>query len=65
MTASLIITNAAVLTMDPARPTAEAIAVSGNRIMCLGTHSEVMREKGADTRVVDAGGGTVMPGCTA
>ena len=62
MTASLIITNAAVLTMDPARPTAEAIAVSGNRIMCLGTHSEVMREKGADTRVVDAGGGTVMPG---
>jgi predicted amidohydrolase YtcJ len=62
MTASLIITNAAVLTMDPARPTAEAIAISGNRIMCLGTHSEVMREKGADTRVVDAGGGTVMPG---
>ena len=62
MTASLIITNAAVLTMDPARPTAEAIAISGNRIMRLGTHSEVMREKGADTRVVDAGGGTVMPG---
>lgn len=62
MTASLIITNAAVLTMDPARPMAEAIAISGNRIMCLGTHSEVMREKGADTRVVDAGGGTVMPG---
>ena len=62
MTASLIITNAAILTMDAARPTAEAIAVSGNRIMRLGTHAEVMREKGADTRVVDAGGGTVIPG---
>jgi hypothetical protein len=62
MTASLIITNAAVLTMDPARPTAEAIAVSGNRIMRLGTHAEVMREKGAGTRVVDAGGGSVIPG---
>lgn len=59
---SLIITNAAILTMDAARPTAEAIAVSGNRIMRLGTHAEVMREAGANTRVVDAGGGTVIPG---
>ena len=62
MTASLIITNAAILTMDAARPTAEAIAVSGNRIMRLGTHAEVMREKGAQTRVIDAGGGTAIPG---
>lgn len=59
---SLIITNAAIMTMDPARPTAEAIAVSGNRIMRLGSHAEVMREAGANTRVVDAGGGTVIPG---
>ena len=59
---SLIITNAAIMTMDPARPTAEAIAVSGNRITHLGTHAEVMREAGANTRVVDAGGGTVIPG---
>lgn len=59
---SLIITNAAILTMDADRPTAEAIAVSGNRITQLGTHAEVMREAGANTRVVDAGGGTVIPG---
>ena len=59
---SLIITNAAILTMDAARPTAEAIAISGNRITQLGTHAEVMREAGANTRVVDAGGGTVIPG---
>lgn len=59
---SLIITNAAILTMDADRPTAEAIAVSGNRITQLGTHAEVMREAGSDTRVVDAGGGTVIPG---
>jgi hypothetical protein len=62
MSASLIITNASVLTMDEARPRAGAIAVSGNRIMRLGTHAEVMSEKGAGTRVVDAGGGTVIPG---
>lgn len=62
MTASLILTNAAVLTMDAARPTAEAIAISGNRITCLGTHAEVMAEQGPGTRVIDAGGGSVIPG---
>ncbi|WP_395663568.1 amidohydrolase [Aestuariivirga sp.] len=62
MTASLIITNARVLTMDEARPRAGAIAVSGNRIMRLGTHADVMSEVGPLTRVVDAGGGTVIPG---
>lgn len=62
MTASLIIANAAILTMDEARPRAEAIAISGNRIMCLGTNADVMRETGAATRVVDAGGATVIPG---
>jgi predicted amidohydrolase YtcJ len=62
MTAALIITNARILTMDEARPRAEAIAVSGNRIMRLGTHAEVMSEKGAWTRVVDAGGASVIPG---
>ncbi len=62
MTASLIITNASVLTMDDSRPRAEAIAVSANRISRLGSHADVMGEKGAGTRVVDAGGGTVIPG---
>ena len=62
MSASLIITNAAILTMDPARPTAEAIAISGNRISALGRHVDVMGEKGARTRVIDAAGATVTPG---
>ena len=62
MSASLIITNAAILTMDKARPRAEAIAISGNRINLLGTHADVMREKGTATRVVDAGGASVVPG---
>ncbi|MCA3560429.1 MAG: amidohydrolase [Aestuariivirga sp.] len=59
---TLIIINAAIMTMDEALPTAEAIAVSGNRIIRLGSHAEVMREAGVNTRVVDAGGGTVIPG---
>ena len=62
MSASLIITNASLLTMDAARPRAAAIAVAGNRIARLGSHAEVMAEKGPSTRVVDAGGGSVIPG---
>ena len=62
MSASLIITNASILTMDGARPRAGAIAVSGNRISRLGTHADVMTEKGASTRVVDAGGASLIPG---
>lgn len=62
MTASLIVTNAHVLTMDAALPEAEAVAISGNRISRLGSHADVLGEKGAGTRVIDAGGGTVIPG---
>ncbi len=62
MTASLIITNASILTMDDARPRAGAIAITGNRISRIGSPADVMREKGAATRVVDAGGASVIPG---
>lgn len=62
MTADLLITNAAVLTMDEARPRAEAVAISGNRISGLGRHAEMKGEVGPKTRVIDAGGGTVVPG---
>ncbi len=62
MTADIIITNAAVLTMDKATPRAEALAISANRISALGTIAEVMREKGPATRVIDAQGGSVIPG---
>ena len=61
MSLDLIITNAAILTMDPANPKAEAIGISGNRISHLGSRTEVMREKGENTRVIDAGGGSVLP----
>lgn len=62
MSADVIITNGSVLTMDGARPRAEAIAISGNQISVLGSHAEVMAEKGPATRVIDAGGGSVIPG---
>jgi len=61
MTASMIFVNAGVLTMGtPAR--AEALAVAGNRILALGTEAEIRAMAGPDTRVIDAGGATLMPG---
>lgn len=58
----LIILNASVRTMDASRPQAEAVAVAGNRIVALGTTTELRESAGPKTRVVDAAGGTVLPG---
>jgi len=54
--------NARVFTADPSRPTAEAVAVRDNRIVFVGSRSEAQGLKGTRTRLIDAGGGTLMPG---
>ena len=58
----LIIVNAAVHTMDDAKPVAEAVAVSGNRIAAVGSTAELRALAGPKTRIVDAGGKSVLPG---
>jgi predicted amidohydrolase YtcJ len=60
--ADLVVVNGRVRTMDAARPEAEAVAVRGNRIEAVGTNAEMRRMVGARTRVVDAGGASVLPG---
>lgn len=60
--ADILITNARVLTMDPARPRAEALAIQGNRIIRIGSRSDVEALKAKHTRVIDAQMKTVMPG---
>jgi predicted amidohydrolase YtcJ len=58
---TLAIVNAAVWTGDGARPSAEAIAVSGERIAHVGSTAEV-RAMAGGARVIDAGGRLVVPG---
>jgi hypothetical protein len=60
--ADLIVTNARIYTADDSRPLVEAFAVRGNRIVFTGSAREAATLKGATTRVVDAGGRTVIPG---
>ena len=58
----LIITHANIWTVDPARPSAQALAVIGERIVDVGTEEEVSAWRGRQTRVIDAGGKLVLPG---
>lgn len=62
LSATLIIINARVHTMDPAKPTAEAIAVHGNRIVAVGSAAEIRKLTGPGTKVIDARGQLVLPG---
>jgi len=61
-TPDTIIINATVRTMDPARPAAEAIAILGNRVVALGTSSEIQKLAGPNTKVIDAQKRLVLPG---
>ncbi len=62
MTADIIITNAKVLTQDPRKRSAEAIAIAGKRIVKVGRSRDVLALKSRKTRVIDANGHTVLPG---
>ena len=58
----LIIVNAVVHTMDPNQPTAEALAIYGNRIMAVGSTKDIRKLAGSNTRTVDAKKRLVLPG---
>ncbi|MCC6243685.1 MAG: amidohydrolase [Gemmatimonadaceae bacterium] len=60
--AELIVTNARVYTADDARPLAEAFAVRDGRVVFVGSKQEADALKGPNTRVLDVGGKTVIPG---
>ncbi len=58
----LILVNARVYTVDEARPWAEAVAVTGDRISAVGSTSDIARMAGPATRVIDLDGAFVSPG---
>lgn len=60
--ADTLIINAKVITMDRARPRAEAVAVRGERIVFVGGTVEASQWRGSQTQVIDARGYTLLPG---
>src|SRR5581483_3394777 len=60
--ATLVITNAVVLTIDELFSRAKAIAVTGERIAAVGDNSDIAPFIGTSTSIIDARGKTVLPG---
>lgn len=60
--AETIITNANVWTVDRNHPQAEAVAILGQRIVAVGTSTELDGWRGPQTKIIDAGGKLLLPG---
>jgi predicted amidohydrolase YtcJ len=61
-TSDMIITNARIWTGNADRPFAEAMAVSGDTIVAVGSNREVMKYSSGSGTVIDLGGRFVTPG---
>jgi predicted amidohydrolase YtcJ len=57
-----IFLNGNILTLDPMRPLAQAIAVCGDRIVAVGKNSEIEPLAGPETNRIDLKGASVLPG---
>ena len=60
--ADIVIENAKVFTSNKEAPSAEAVAVKGNRIIYVGTNEGANALKDTNTRVIDGQGRTLTPG---
>ena len=59
----LVVVNGRVYTVDESLPIAEAFAVKHDRIVAVGSTSDINNLVTSNTEVLDAGGMTVTPGC--
>jgi len=58
----LIIVNARIYKVDRAFSTAQAVAIGGGKFTAVGTNDDIRRLAAGSTRVLDAGGKTIIPG---
>jgi predicted amidohydrolase YtcJ len=61
-TADLILVNGRIYTLDPAKPWAEAVAITGDRLSAVGSAADVRALTGPGTRTIDLAGGFALPG---
>jgi predicted amidohydrolase YtcJ len=60
----LVVVNGNIYTVNEKQPHAEAFAVRDQRIAFVGSTADVQKLRSANTRVIDLGGKTVVPGLT-
>src|SRR5437588_1312994 len=63
-TADLVFINGNIYTVNDKQPHAEAIAIKADRIVFVGSNAAAKKYQGANTRVIDLHGETVLPGMT-
>ena len=60
--ASLVLRGGHVVTVDPAKPEAQAVAITGDAISAVGSDADIAPYVGPSTRVVDLNGRLAIPG---
>jgi predicted amidohydrolase YtcJ len=60
--AAVILHNARITTLDPLRPSAEAIAIHDGKVLATGSDHDIMALADAGTHCIDARGRRVIPG---
>jgi predicted amidohydrolase YtcJ len=60
--ADLVLRNGKVVTVDPAVPDGEAIAVQGDKILAVGSDADIAQYIGSATQVIDLEGQLAIPG---
>jgi predicted amidohydrolase YtcJ len=61
-TATLVLTNGHIVTVDSARPEAQAVAIADDRIIAVGSNAEIQRLVKPSTKVIDLRGRLAVPG---
>ncbi len=61
-TADTIYFGGPIITINDAAPSAEAVAVKDGKILAVGAKDEVLKSKGDETKLIDLGGKTMLPG---
>ena len=60
--ADLVLRGGVVITVDPDNGDQQAVAISGHRIVAVGTDTTIARYIGSETEVIELNGRTIIPG---
>jgi predicted amidohydrolase YtcJ len=60
--ADLVLRNGKIVTLDRAMPQVEAIAITGGKVVAVGSNAQIAREIQPSTRVIDLNGRLAIPG---
>ena len=60
--ADLLLVNARIITLDPARPRSESVALAGDTVLAVGRYADLKKFRHSRTAVIDCRGHTLIPG---